>query len=101
MALGTARLHLIVTDVVMPGMSGTTFARQLAQERPEVQVLFVSGYSREAIADRGLGEAGLYFLPKPFTASALLERVRQVLDAAGGQLGEPGPRSGSTRGEPS
>jgi PAS domain S-box-containing protein len=74
------RVQLVITDVVMPGMSGTAFAEQLAQRLPNVRVLFVSGYSREATVGRGIGRTSP-FLAKPFTASTLLARVREVLDA--------------------
>jgi len=73
-------VDLVVTDVVMPGMSGPTLAEELAARVPRLRVLFVSGYSREAMAERGVPEAGPGFLAKPFTASALLERVRLLLD---------------------
>jgi len=69
-----------VTDVVMPGMSGPELAEALAARIPDLRVLFVSGYSHEAMAERGVLEPGRGFLAKPFTASALLERVRAVLD---------------------
>jgi two-component system cell cycle sensor histidine kinase/response regulator CckA len=81
MAVGTARgVDLVVTDVVMPGVSGTELARRLEEVAPKLRVLFVSGYSREVVAERGLDRLEGRFLAKPFTASGLLERVRQILD---------------------
>ena len=74
-------LHLVVTDVVMPGMSGPELAEQLSGRIPGLRVLLVSGYSHEGMAERGILETSPGFLAKPFTPSALLERVRQVLDA--------------------
>jgi PAS domain S-box-containing protein len=74
-------LHLLVSDVVMPGLSGPETADELRRRRPELRVLFVSGYTRDAVIQRGVHDAGIELLPKPFTASSLLSRVRAVLDA--------------------
>jgi signal transduction histidine kinase/ActR/RegA family two-component response regulator len=74
-------LHLLVTDVVMPGLDGRSVANALRHHHPEMRVLYVSGHAEEAIVKRGVLEAGIEFLPKPFTASSLLARVRAVLDA--------------------
>ncbi len=75
-----APFDLVVTDVVMPGMTGAALAKRLAEQRPGQKVLFVSGYSREVMAERGLGGEAPRILAKPFTAATLLGRVRQVLD---------------------
>ncbi|HEX9582178.1 MAG TPA: response regulator [Gemmatimonadales bacterium] len=74
-------IHLLVTDVVMPGASGRELARRLAATRPDAKVLYVSGYTDEAIVRHGMLEPGLQFLQKPFTPSALARRVREVLSA--------------------
>jgi hypothetical protein len=74
-------IHLLVADVVMPGASGRELARQLAQSRPDTRVLYVSGYTDDAIVHHGMLEPGLAFLQKPFTPDALARKVRQVLDA--------------------
>ncbi len=74
-------LHLLVTDVVMPGLDGRAVADELRRHRPGLRVLYVSGHAEEAIVRRGVLEPGIEFLPKPFTASSLLARVRAVLDA--------------------
>ncbi len=74
-------VHLVVTDVVMPGMSGPALAAQLDARVPGLRILFVSGYSHESMEQRGVLETGPGFLAKPFTSAALLERVRQILDA--------------------
>jgi two-component system cell cycle sensor histidine kinase/response regulator CckA len=74
-------VHLLVTDVVMPGMSGREVADELCRRQPTLRVLYVSGYTHDAIAQRGVLDSGVEFLQKPFTASSLLERVRSVLDA--------------------
>jgi len=75
-------IHLLVTDVVMPGMNGRTLANSLLGMRPEIQVLYMSGYTDDVIAQRGVLEPGTLLLEKPFTARVLLERVRGALDKA-------------------
>jgi PAS domain S-box-containing protein len=84
-AFGVARqcqgpIHLLVTDVVMPQMSGPQLAELLGRERPGLRVLFVSGYADEAIARCGVPEAGSAFLQKPFNPVRLARKVREVLD---------------------
>jgi len=73
-------IHLLVTDVILPGQNGRELAEQLARERPATRVLFVSGYSRDVIARRGVLEPGVELLEKPYTPSTLAERIREVLD---------------------
>jgi two-component system cell cycle sensor histidine kinase/response regulator CckA len=73
-------LHLLLTDVMMPGLDGHAVAGALRRDRPELRVLYVSGHAEEVIVKRGVLEAGIEFLAKPFTPSGLLARVRQVLD---------------------
>jgi CheY-like chemotaxis protein len=74
------RIHLVLTDVVMPEMSGPELARRLREVRPEVRCLFMSGYSGEALARHGFDNPDVPMLRKPFAATALAEGVRQVLD---------------------
>ena len=76
----SARIHLMVTDVVMPRMSGRELALQLASERPEMEVLYMSGHTEEAIVHHGVLKEGVEFLQKPFTQRDLLGRVRRILD---------------------
>ncbi len=74
------RIDLLVTDVVMPGMTGEELAGQLRRARPDIRVLFISGYAEDSDAiERALRE-GDAFLPKPFTVSSLARHVREVLD---------------------
>jgi len=106
-ALERARAHegpidLLVTDVVMARMGGPELARSLKGDRPEVRVLFVSGYSREVEVPPADIVAGIDFLEKPFTPKSLVDRVSRLL-AAGprpptdeGVAAEPGGRSRST-----
>ncbi len=74
-------IHLLVSDVVMPGTSGRELARRLAPTRPDTQVLYVSGYTDDAIVHHGMLEPGLNFLQKPFTPAVLARTVRELLDA--------------------
>ncbi|TAJ07348.1 MAG: response regulator [Nitrospirae bacterium] len=76
-----SQIHLLVTDVVMPGSSGRKVAERLAECHPHLKVLYMSGYTNNAIAHHGVLEAGLAFLQKPFTPDALANRVREVLNA--------------------
>jgi PAS domain S-box-containing protein len=78
-------LHLLVTDVVMPGMDGRTLAVALKEKHPGLRVLFMSGYAQDTIEHRGVPGPARGFLPKPFTPATLLARVRAVLDEGAGE----------------
>jgi CheY-like chemotaxis protein len=76
-------IHLLVTDVVMPRMSGRELARAIVAHRPGLPVLYVSGYSREVVTGHGLLEPGLRLLQKPFDPMELAQAVRELLGLAG------------------
>ena len=75
-----AEIHLLLTDVVMPGISGRELARRLTTRLPHLRVMFMSGYTYNVIAQNGTLEEGISFLQKPFTPQLLTEKVREVLD---------------------
>jgi PAS domain S-box-containing protein len=75
-----APIHLLVTDVVMPGMDGRELADRLVPVHAETRCLFMSGYTDDAVVRRGVREEGVPFLQKPFTIDALALKVREVLD---------------------
>jgi len=72
-------IHVMVTDVVMPELSGPDLARAVGSLRPEMRVLFLSGYTHGTLGHQGRLPAGVAFLPKPFTPDELARKVREVL----------------------
>jgi nitrogen-specific signal transduction histidine kinase/CheY-like chemotaxis protein len=83
LAIAAAHPHdidLVLTDVVMPGLSGRELAERLAASHPRVPVLFMSGYTDDSIVQHGVLEAGIHYLQKPFTPRSLAGKVRDVLD---------------------
>ena len=74
-------IHLLITDVVMPGAGGRAVAEQMTMSDPMMRVLFVSGYTDDAVIRHGVLSEGVNFLQKPFSSVTLAFKVREVLDA--------------------
>jgi len=96
-AIGIARqapspVHLLITDVVMPRMNGRALVAELRRDQPHLEVLYISGYTPDDIADRGIEETEATMLPKPFSPEALVRKVRELLDARAAR-----ERAGATR----
>jgi CheY-like chemotaxis protein len=86
-------IDLLVTDLIMPGLSGTQLASAVRASRPETRTIFMSGYPDDVLDHHGLGE-GQRYLSKPFTAASLLAKVREALDAPAGAPAEAESRTG-------
>ncbi len=80
MATADREIDLLVTDVVMPEMDGKELADRLCASRPDLRVLFCSGYTEDIIARRGILDPGIHFLAKPYTLSDLARKLREILD---------------------
>ena len=78
----SGRIDLILTDVVMPGLSGREMADGLKQRRPGIKVLFMSGYTDDTVVHQGALENGAEFIQKPFSPDQLAIKVREILAAA-------------------
>src|SRR5262249_29883268 len=72
-------VHLLITDLVMPGLSGRMLTEALAPARPAMKGLYMSGYTEDLIVHQGVDSATAHFLPKPFSPPALTKKVREVL----------------------
>ena len=75
-------IHLLLTDVVMPGISGRVLADQLKPKRPEMKIVFMSGYTGQRVGEKDILEPGSLFLQKPFTRENLARKIREALDVA-------------------
>jgi CheY-like chemotaxis protein len=77
------RIDLLLTDIVMPDMSGRALSTMLREERPGLKVVYTSGYTDDRVLHHGVSEASLPFVQKPFTPATLLAKIREVLDTDG------------------
>ncbi|MGD0308594.1 MAG: response regulator [Acidobacteriota bacterium] len=78
------RIDLVLTDIVMPGMSGGELVRRLSPLKPEIRVLYMSGYTKYTVAGHGVLESVDSFIWKPFSPGTLLQKVREVLNSPPG-----------------
>ena len=75
-------IDVLLTDVVMPGLSGPDLSQQLMKRRPWLKVIYMSGYTDEAIVQHGVLQPGIAFLHKPFTSGALGRKIREAIDVS-------------------
>ncbi|MDD5657013.1 MAG: response regulator, partial [Elusimicrobia bacterium] len=85
-------VHLVITDVIMPGMSGPELARRIQSLHAAAKILFISGYTDQVLSDYEVLRGRLPLIPKPFAPDALLRKVREVLDSADAPAAIPADR---------
>lgn len=81
------RVQLLLTDVVLPGRNGRDLARNLRIVQPDLKAIFISGYPDNEITKHGLQDAGMFYLPKPFSVQSLMEKIKLVLGAVAPEEG--------------
>jgi len=86
---GGADVELVVTDVVLPGMGGRELAERVQQLRPDVPVLYTSGHTDDTVLAHGVGQNQVHFIPKPYTVSALTNKIRDVLHTSHSGRNQP------------
>ena len=79
-AANKGKLDLIISDVVMPGMTGPAMVEQISQQYPEIRVIFISGYAEDAFMETYVNNRNFHFLPKPFSLKQLATKVKSVLE---------------------
>ncbi|MGA8103322.1 MAG: response regulator, partial [Candidatus Acidiferrales bacterium] len=79
-------IHLMLTDVIMPGMNGPSLAQQITQERPDLKVVYMSGYTGQVFNKDAVLNPGSIFVQKPFTREALAKKIREALDGRAARL---------------
>jgi FixJ family two-component response regulator len=84
-------VHLLLTDVVMPGMSGPTLVGRLREEGTRTSILYTSGYADDALTSEAGRDERIHFLAKPYTGTTLLRKVREVLDSKPAAASGGGP----------
>ena len=80
MAAAASPIHLLVTDIMMPGMNGRELAEQMLAKQPTLRVVFMSGYNEDELLRKGISSQSVTFVAKPFTINSLSSAVKSVLD---------------------
>src|SRR5207245_11357894 len=91
------RIDLLLTDVILPGSSGVQLAQRLAAKNPQMRVLYISGYTADAIVHHGGHDPDFAFLSKPFSLGTLVRKIRSILDAGQAHPNQSAPLSKSAQ----